>query len=984
MKFSTWIFATLILSISSVLIAPASAESPKDILDRVHALEQRHDPQSLVDYAKLLIDGIPIGDSNPLRVRDYTGARAALEASVIIPGSHLANAQVSLAKMLLKGQGGTADRNRAIDLLERSAAAGSGEASFLLGQQYANIASRLDDTKSYYRIALGLGYAKAGLELARLLQTDDPKAARDVEFLAMSILQRQAKEGRASAAMAIGDYYIASTADPLAGSRSLEWYERAVSLGDDSALLAIARIEGDPSSPLFNASDAGKMYRRAAEAGSLDAALAILTDHDKANQFGFSDAEVDQLAELVIETANVPAVLAYANLRSVSQERRREIADSLFERLSSDSVDIEGMLSLGAELRDGDLIPVDAGRALAMFRKASTLGSDDGVLRLAEMLMREPALQARQDVGTTFQLVKAVAEKGNSDAEVLMGDFSVRGFGTRIDPSSAIDWYSRAAEHNSAEGMTSLAQLYLADGDHSVRQKALPWLVRAADLGSVESQLELADAYVRGDIVDRDVFKAIEAYHLAVAGKATGALDALATVYLRIGGPGAVRLAQSVYEAAVAQGYPEAEVKYGAFLVQTGQAPLAVKYLDRPDYESRPDVALLLQGIYFKGLSGKVDKLNGRRWMDRAISDVGASAIQQNLLASALVDSGEPDYVERGIKLLVELDRAGDAEATRRLANVFLNGVGGEVDVDRAMDLFDRAIDAGNVEAEVDLGDAYLNGTGVRVQIDRAVSLFEDAVTKAPDNAAANLRLGNIHSQGLIGQPDQARAAQFYEAAANSGSTSAQRAIGLQYLWGNGVPQDARQAEFWLQSAADNGSSNAYSDLAILKSAAMGTEIDAQSAFSFNYEAAKRAYVPAMIEVGIALVQGFGVPADALAGTSWLKRAAELGSNVAMYDLYEIYSNGYGTSQDTAEASRWLTEAADAGNGSALFRKALTLLAMNTDASKQDAVNLLRKAASVNHNQSKKLLVKMGLLSPSEADDSSNVETAGEGTSSNE
>jgi TPR repeat protein len=222
--------------------------------------------------------------------------------------------------------------------------------------------------------------------------------------------------------------------------------------------------------------------------------------------------------------------------------------------------------------------------------------------------------------------------------------------------------------------------------------------------------------------------------------------------------------------------------------------------------------------------------------------------------------------------------------------------------------------------------------------------------------------------------PDLTKAAKYYERAAAMGNSSAQRAIGTQYFWGAGVAQSADNAAKWLQAAAASGSTQAFADLAVLNNSAMVTTITPGLAFTYNFEAAKRNYVPAMLEVGISLVQGFGIPANPASGISWLERAANAGSNEAMYDLYQIYVEGYGVGKNPAHADKWLQVAAASGNGSALFRQALTLMSVKTPEAESQAVALLKKAAKVKHNQSKKLLVKMGLMSPSDADDGGEVE----------
>ena len=151
---------------------------------------------------------------------------------------------------------------------------------------------------------------------------------------------------------------------------------------------------------------------------------------------------------------------------------------------------------------------------------------------------------------------------------------------------------------------------------------------------------------------------------MAVAGQAPGALDALASVYLRIGGPGAAGEADGIYRDAIEQNYPGAEVEYGAFLVETGRVAEAVQYLDRDQNATNFEVALLLQSsVYFRGLTGAVDKAAGRKL---AIESIAGCAVKP--LSTCHSRFGA--YRERGVGFHRARDRASDrprrAWATRR------------------------------------------------------------------------------------------------------------------------------------------------------------------------------------------------------------------------------------------------------------------------------------------------------------------------------
>ena len=64
----------------------------------------------------------------------------------------------------------------------------------------------------------------------------------------------------------------------------------------------------------------------------------------------------------------------------------------------------------------------------------------------------------------TFDIVKPLADKGNTRAAVLLGRLYENGLGVDPDPVTAAEWYRKAAEGGSVEGMKLLS---FASSSHS-------------------------------------------------------------------------------------------------------------------------------------------------------------------------------------------------------------------------------------------------------------------------------------------------------------------------------------------------------------------------------------------------------------------------------------------------------------------------------------------------------------------------------------
>ena len=103
----------------------------------------------------------------------------------------------------------------------------------------------------------------------------------------------------------------------------------------------------------------------------------------------------------------------------------------------------------------------------------------------------------------TFDIVKPLADKGNTRAAVLLGRLYENGLGVDPDPVTAAEWYRKAAEGGSVEGM-KLLSFASRTGYGAVKSnaEAFNWMQRAADAGDAEAQYNLALMLNEGKIVD--------------------------------------------------------------------------------------------------------------------------------------------------------------------------------------------------------------------------------------------------------------------------------------------------------------------------------------------------------------------------------------------------------------------------------------------------------------------------------------------------
>ncbi|HEY4203189.1 MAG TPA: hypothetical protein VGM83_21760 [Devosiaceae bacterium] len=913
--------------------------------------------------------GVARSADNPLLVPDFVAARAAFEQALTRPGAANADAQLSLGKMLLIGEGGAVDLDRGMDLLQQAMRAGRGEAAYVLGNQLLLMPGREADGVSALQNALRLGYPQAGLALAAHIRPADAAQADSLEDLSVTLLKQAAVTGDASAAFALGEFYR-TQGTPAAAQNAIDYYKRAFALGNERGLYWQARLEADKTSPLANAADAAKLYDQAAARGSVTAARELLAAAT-AGTLPVDKSRGDFWMQKLIEIGDPTAQLLYADQVQTTLEQRKALSDKLYAQLMADpSPDIDVLLDAGSRFRDGNALVVDVSRALDLFARGIDRGDKDSVLRYAELVLASPSLQTPDNTKRAYTSIRALVGAGSYGGAVTLADMLAKGIGTPANQAEAVKLYQLAAnEAGSVTAMMDLAEIYRASPDLTERQKAFPWIAKAADAGSVSALMSLAEAYNTGDIIARDRLKAVDLYQKAIDAGAGTALDALSALYLQTGGDAAMDLARNVYERAIRNSYPDAAIKYANFLVRTGQAQQAIPILEKPEFSDRVDVALALSQLYTTGQAGVTDLDKAKYWLGIAADKVSEDPKQRIAVAGALLNSPDAANQVKAVAMLDELAGAKVPAAGRFLGQAYFAGKGVAADPEKAVASYMGAIALGDPDARIELADVYANGVYVPADVDRAVNLYQEALAQTPDDANANLRLGRLYAGGRLGAGGLTTAIQYYQRAAATGNSSAQLALGNAYLWGAGVTQDTSIAEKWLRSAVDAGSIDATASLAALHTSAIAADVDPAAAFAYNYQAAKKNYVPAMIEVGVALVSGFGVAKDADAGITWFEKAADFGSNPAMYDLYQIYADGNGVPKSPKDADAWLTRAAGAGNGSAMYQLALKYLATKQAPDHDKAVALLQQGAAINHNQSRKMLVKLGLIAASDAEE---------------
>jgi TPR repeat protein len=164
-----------------------------------------------------------------------------------------------------------------------------------------------------------------------------------------------------------------------------------------------------------------------------------------------------------------------------------------------------------------------------------------------------------------FQAIKAQAERGDAQAQFILGNLYAFGSGTSRDLAKAAKWHRKAAEQGLATAQLRLGLDYL----NGIGVKADPiegtkWLHRSADQGSSEAEFELARSYAEGKGVGENPVEAARWYRRAADQHFAPAQFALGNCYFDGYGVSKDTTAGLGWmKQAAEQGYAPAENSYG-------------------------------------------------------------------------------------------------------------------------------------------------------------------------------------------------------------------------------------------------------------------------------------------------------------------------------------------------------------------------------------------------------------------------------------
>lgn len=226
-------------------------------------------------------------------------------------------------------------------------------------------------------------------------------------------------------------------------------------------------------------------------------------------------------------------------------------------------------------------------------------------------------------------------------------------------------------------------------------------------------------------------------------------------------------------------------------------------------------------------------------------------------------------------------------DAPVSLANLYIEGIDVEKNVELGIQLLERAKNAGSARGAKCLGDLFAKGEHVERDLDRAVEYYKFAATLKNDGAYESI--GDFFLDDSISEPDPYLALTIFERGAADGDKSC-----------------AEKANRIKREREKN-----YFDAIELE------KTDREAAFELFYKSIKAGYLPAHAKIAPYYENGIGTKVNRREAFRHYKAAVDAGDKRALYDLGRCYAHGIGTKFNFKAASAALTLARDLGQANA-------------------------------------------------------------------
>ena len=234
---------------------------------------------------------------------------------------------------------------------------------------------------------------------------------------------------------------------------------------------------------------------------------------------------------------------------------------------------------------------------------------------------------------------------------------------------------------------------------------------------------------------------------------------------------------------------------------------------------------------------------------------------------------------ETPLERATRLAEQGDIEKELTLGYMYLYGQNGvEKDYQKAFHFYELAAAQNDVIALNNLGSLYFNGIGTDVNYEKASELFLKAAQNGSDDAAVNLAFIYLTS----GRSENFESAvELFEQAAKAGNNTAKFMLGYAYYRGFVVEQDFHKAVRLIKEAADANFDEAHYIFAKIYANGEGITKNYGNAVKHYRAAIAQGHISSMMELATILKEGKMFPQNLIQAHILYNIASVYGDSIA-------------------------------------------------------------------------------------------------------
>lgn len=476
-------------------------------------------------------------------------------------------------------------------------------------------------------------------------------------------------------------------------------------------------------------------------------------------------------------------------------------------------------------------------------QKLTSTSEDVNAMKLAEQhYQRGMKAFNDKDYLKAKQHFLMAADEQHPVSLAALGDIARLGLVNEGDKKKASQWYEKALNTKDPQVQYHIANIIIKGEWQSNLNPAI-LLEQAAENKNTKAQVLLAKLYQKGQWVtqsDKQAFK----WYLAACEKEPEAMTAMGLAFFK-----------------------------GDFGVEKNEA-LGIKFLKQASDMDYYPAQYAMASLFVDGYNVQADRFVVLDYLQKAAKNNQTDA--QIKLARALIQFSIPEYDKSAFYWLNKASAANSDEALFWLATCYYDGIGTEIDYEKAHDIY------------LTLGQNY----------------YQDAY----------LKLGLMYHQGQGVPQDNQIARTWFLRAANAGVKDAQKYVAELYREsmeeGEDTPENAENFNTWLQAVSENDNdivylkavNHLYGRNQFEQNTALGMQLLEQAAYNGS--------ILAQRELGKIYQQGtFGLE-DAKSAYQWYLMAAKGGDPFAQIHLARQFLTGEGVEQDLVQAYAWANLAA--------------------------------------------------------------------------